>query len=216
MIRLTTASGEGLRLLCLGAHPDDIEIGAGGTILRLVAEKRVRSVRWVVLSGTAERAAEAREAAERFLDGIGDRTVTIAAFQDGRFPAAWLQIKETLELLARDGSSPDLVFVPRRDDAHQDHRLLGELAWTIFRDHLILEYEIPKWDGDLVTPNVYVELPAWALERKGRLIMESFRSQGDHHWFSPQTFEALARIRGIECRAADLLAEGFHGRKLVI
>lgn len=215
MIRLTPQLDGGLRLVCLGAHPDDIEIGAGGTILRLVAEGRIRSVRWGVLSGSDDRAAEARRAADRFLDGVEDCRVSVDGYPDGRFPVAWGGIKETLEALAREGPA-DLVLAPRRDDWHQDHRLVGELAWTVFRDQLILEYEIPKWDGDLATPNVYVELPAWAVERKAQLIVESFPSQADRDWFAPQTFEALARLRGIEAHAPEHFAEGFHGRKLVI
>jgi LmbE family N-acetylglucosaminyl deacetylase len=215
MIRLTPRLDGGLRLVCLGAHPDDIEIGAGGTILRLVAEGLIRSVRWGVLSGSDNRAAEARRAADLFLDGVTDRKVSVDGFRDGHFPDAWGGIKETLEALAREGPA-DLVLAPRRDDWHQDHRLVGELVWTVFRDQLILEYEIPKWDGDLATPNVYIELPSWAVERKGQLIVESFPSQADHDWFAPQTFEALARLRGIEAHAPEHFAEGFHGRKVVI
>jgi LmbE family N-acetylglucosaminyl deacetylase len=150
-----------------------------------------------------------------FLDGVGDRVVSVDGFRDGRFPSDWDGIKDRLEAIASE-TPVDLVLVTRRDDWHQDHRLLGELAWTVFRDHLILEYEIPKWDGDLATPNVYVELPAWAIERKGRLIVESFPSQADRDWFAPETFAALARVRGIEAHAAEHFAEGFHGRKVVL
>lgn len=215
MIPLMPAVDGGLRLVCLGAHPDDIEIGAGGTVLRLVEERRIRSVRWAVLSGSDKRAAEARVAADRFLDGVADQVVSVDAFPDGRFPAAWGDIKDALERIARE-TPADLVLTPRRDDWHQDHRLIGELVWTVFRDELILEYEIPKWDGDLATPNLYVELTASVVARKARLIVESFPSQAGHDWFAPETFEALARIRGIEAHAPEHLAEGFHGRKLVI
>ncbi len=205
----------GLRLLCLGAHADDIEIGAGGTILRLVAEGRIDSARWAVLSGDEARSAEATAAAEAFLDGVPDRVVTAGGLRDGRLPAQWDAVKDRLEAIAAEGR-PDLVLTPRSDDKHQDHRLLGELTWTAFRDSLILEYEIPKWDGDLVTPNVYVHLPAWAMERKAALIVRSFPSQAGRDWFAPETFEALARIRGVESRAPERFAEGFHGRKLTI
>ena len=215
MIHLTDGLQADLRLLCLGAHPDDIEIGAGGTILRLVAEGRLRSVRWAVLSGNDVRAAEARAAADRFLDGITDRRISIDAFRDGRFPSDWGAVKDRLEAIAAEDKT-DLVLVPRRGDWHQDHRLLGELAWTVFRDHMILEYEIPKWDGDLATPNVYVELPVWAIEQKSQLILESFPSQTGHDWFSADTFMSLARLRGIEAHAPEQFAEGFHGRKLVL
>lgn len=202
-------------MVCLGAHPDDIEIGAGGTILRLVAEGQIRSVRCVALSGSGDRATEAREAADRFLDGVADRLVSVEGFQDGRFPETWGAIKETLESVARDGPA-DLILSPRRDDWHQDHRLVGELVWTVFRDMLLLEYEIPKWDGDLTTPNVYVDLPRWAVERMAQLIVESFPSQPDRSWFAAETFESLSRLRGIEARASEGLAEGFHARKLTI
>jgi LmbE family N-acetylglucosaminyl deacetylase len=215
MIRLIDALGAHIRLVCIGAHPDDIEIGAGGTVLRLAAEGRLQSVRWAVMSGTEPRATEARTAADRFLAGVDDRRVSVDGFRDGRFPSQWGEIKDRLEAIAAE-SPADLVLVPRRDDWHQDHRLLGEITWTVFRDHLLLEYEIPKWDGDLTTPNVYVELPAWAIERKANLIVESFPSQANHDWFALETFTSLARLRGIEAHAIDHFAEGFHGRKLVL
>ena len=204
-----------LGLLCLGAHPDDIEIGAGGTILRLAEERRLDSVRWAVMSGTEERAAEAQTAAEHFLEGVPVREVTVDGFRDGHFPAAWSALKDSVEAIAAV-SAPDLVLVPRRDDWHQDHRVLAELAWTVFRDQVILEYEIPKWDGDLTTPNVYVALPARLVQRKSALILASFPSQSGRDWFSADTFEALARIRGVEARATEGFAEGFHARKVLI
>lgn len=215
MIRLIPQAEGGLRVVCLGAHPDDIEIGAGGTILRMVADGMIRSVRWLVLSGSDDRAAEARLAADRFLEGVADRHVSVEGYRDGWFPEAWGDIKDTLEAVAQEGLA-DLVLAPRRDDWHQDHRLVGELVWTVFRDQLILEYEIPKWDGDLTTPNVYVDLPGWAVERKAQLIVESFPSQAGRAWFAPETFEALARLRGVECRASEGFAEGFHARKVTI
>jgi len=214
MIRLIDGLGARIRLVCIGAHPDDIEIGAGGTVLRLAAENRLLSVRWAVMSGTEPRANEARAAADRFLANVEDRRVSVDGFRDGRFPGAWEAVKDRLEAIAGEGPA-DLILVHRRDDWHQDHRLLGELAWTVFRDHLLLEYEVPKWDGDLATPNVYFEVPAWAIERKAQLIVESFPSQARHDWFAPETFTSLARIRGIEAHAVDHFAEGFHGRKLV-
>jgi len=216
MIRLDPGPGGELRLLCLGAHPDDIEIGAGGTLLRLVADARVRSARWAVLSGSgSDREAEARVAADRFLEGVAERRVTVDSFTDSRFPTEWGRIKEALETIAAEGAV-DIVIAPRREDWHQDHRLVAELAWTVFRDQLILEYEVPKWDGDLSTPNLYVDLPRWAVDRKVAILLESFPSQRDRAWFSADTFEALARLRGIEARAAEGLAEGFHARKLVV
>ncbi len=213
MIDLIGSSSGRLNVLCVGAHADDIEIGAGGTILRLVSEGRIESVRWAVLSGDATRASEARAAAERFLDGVADPSITIDGFPDGHLPAHWDEVKEAIETLAREGR-PDLILAPRLDDRHQDHRLVGELVWTAFRDATILEYEIPKWEGDLVTPNVYVHLPLALAERKTQILMDVFPSQVQRPWFTPDAFLALARLRGIESRAPEHHAEGFHARKL--
>ncbi|HEY6058301.1 MAG TPA: PIG-L deacetylase family protein [Candidatus Limnocylindrales bacterium] len=203
-----------LRLLLVGAHADDIEIGCGGTLLRLAGANRIRSVRWVVLSAEGSRLAEARAAVERFLPGVTDIDIDIEGFRDGYFPAQFGAIKDRVEAL-KDGPRPDVVFVPHREDRHQDHRLVADLAWNAFRDHLILEYEIPKWDGELGQPNFYVELAAGIVDTKSRLLREVFGSQADRHWFSDETFRGLARLRGIECRAAEGYAEGFHARKLV-
>jgi len=216
MIRLglDRADKAGLRLVIIGAHPDDIEIGCGGTLLRLGAAGRIASVHWLVLSGDGERANEARAGAAAFLPGVADLTVEIDRFRDGYFPGDFGEIKDRVERL-KAVPAPDIVLVPHRDDRHQDHRLLAELAWNTFRDHLILEYEIPKWDGELGQPNVFVELSADLVQAKARLLREAFPSQLDRHWFSDETFLALARLRGVECRAADGYAEAFHARKLV-
>jgi len=207
--------GSGRHLLAIGAHPDDIEIGAGGTILRLAAEGRLAAVTWVVFSGTEERAAEARASAELFLAGVEQATVEVAGFSDGFFPWSGDQVKTMFERLKGE-VRPDLVLTHRRADVHQDHRLLAELTWNTWRDHLVLEYEIPKYEGDLTTPNLYVPLAAEAVERKLELLVSAFPSQKGRSWFTPDTFRSLLRLRGIECNAPSGYAEGFHLRKAVI
>lgn len=203
-----------LRVLCLGAHPDDIEIGAGGTILSLAADGRLAEAWWVVLTGSGERTAEGREAAARFADPVRP-VVRIEDLRDGYLPAEWGQAKDLLEAVGRD-VDPDLVLTHRADDAHQDHRVVSELTTTVFRDHLVLEYEIPKWDGDLGRPNVYLPLPAAIMERKVELLRSCFASQAGRDWFDDDTFRALARLRGVECRAPEGYAEAFVGRKIVL
>src|SRR4051794_37333886 len=211
--RIEFQPATGLKLLVVGAHPDDIEIGCGGTLLRFVGEGRLAAVRWVVLSGSDGRAAEARSAASAIL-GDAAATVDVRSFRDGYFPYAGEAIKEAFEEI-KAGFAPDLILTHRRGDLHQDHRIVAEITSQTFRDHLILEYEVPKWDGDLSTPNVYVALTSDVAEERARLLAASFPSQADRHWFSRETFLGLARIRGIECRAAGGYAEGFHARKLV-
>lgn len=201
-----------LRLLALGAHPDDVEIGAGGTILSLAAGGRLDEAWWMVLTGTPDRAAEARAAAVAFA-APARVVIRQEAFRDGYLPVSWGDVKDRLEALRRE-VEPDLVLTHRSDDAHQDHRVVSELTTTVFRDHLVLEYEIPKWDGDLGRPNVYLPLSAAMLERKVELLRAGFPSQAGRDWFGEDTFRALARLRGMECRAADGFAEGFVGRKL--
>ena len=202
-----------LRILCLGAHSDDIEIGCGGTLLQLLARRRSVAIDWVVFSGDEVRAAEARASARRLASGARPRIATLK-FRDGFFPTQHVAIKEEFEKLK--GRRPDLVFCPWRGDAHQDHRLLGELAWNTFRDHLILEYEIPKYDGDWGTPNVYVPLGDEAARRKIEHLLRAFPSQTGNAWFSEDTFQAVLRLRGIECNAESGRAEAFYGRKVAI
>lgn len=204
-----------LEVLCLGAHADDIEIGCGGTVMRLLAERRRVTVRWVVLSGDALRAGEARQSASRLLRGAAAADVTIAGFRDGFFPSELAAIKEEFEQL-KLRATPDLIFTHRGDDAHQDHRLVSELTWNTFRDACILEYEIPKFDGDLGRPNVFVPLDGAIRRRKVRHLMSAFPSQRRKRWYTASTFEGLMRIRGVECAAAEGYAEAFHARKLVI
>lgn len=207
--------GEELSILCLGAHSDDIEIGAGGTILGLIASGIKLDVHWCVLSAGGERSAEARASAEAFLEGSRSFTVDIADFEDSYFPAHSRSIKQWL-IDVRSRVHPDVVFTHARFDAHQDHREVNQLTWNVFRDHLVLEYEIPKWDGDLGQPNAYVPLTADVLERKIELLHEHFGTQRSKDWFDRETFVGLARLRGMECRATEHFAEAFTLRKAKI
>lgn len=201
-------------ILCLGAHCDDIEIGAGGTILKLIRECPGLRFHWVVLSSDARRAAEARASAVRFLAGTSS-TVVIKEFRNSFFPYVGAEIKEYFQQISRD-VHPDLVLTHCRQDLHQDHRLVCELTWNTFRDHLILEYEIPKYDGDVGNPNCYVELDETTYRQKVGILMDCFVSQRDKHWFTEETFVALARVRGIEAGSATRYAEAFYARKVVL
>ncbi len=207
--------GELQRVLCLGAHSDDIEIGCGGAILQLVAANPQLEVHWIVFSATPERKAEALASASAFLEGAATQNVVVHAFRDGYFPYVGDAIKDEFETIRR-ALSPDLIFTHCRHDLHQDHRLLCQLAYNTFRDHLILEYEIPKWDGDLRTPNVYFPLVSNTAQRKIDLLLQHFPSQAGRDWFTADTFQALMRIRGLEARAPEGKAEGFYVRKLIL
>jgi len=202
-------------VLCLGAHCDDIEIGCGGTVLKLLAANPEIRVDWVVFSSDQERAGEARAGADAFLSSARNTSVRIETFRGRYFPFIAVEIKEYFDGLGAE-LSPDLVFTHLADDRHQDHRLLSELAYNTFRDHLILEYEIPKYDGDLARPNVYVQLDEGQSERKVESICRTFGSQSDKHWFSAETFFATLRLRGIECKSPSGYAEAFHCTKLVL
>jgi LmbE family N-acetylglucosaminyl deacetylase len=208
-------NGSVRKLLVLGAHPDDAEIGAGGTILRLAREQRPLEVNWLVLTGDRQRAEEATASAAAFLGSEVDVKVVVREFRDGFLPYEGAAVKEVFEEL-KLAFDPDLVLSPRRDDAHQDHRLVAELAWNTFRDHLILEYEIPKYDGDLGQPNLFVPLDAVTAARKVALLGECFPSQRGRAWFRADTFWSLLRLRGIECNSPDGYAEGFSVRKVVL
>lgn len=204
--------GRPLRVLCLGAHSDDIEIGAGATLLTLGRRSQPVEFTWVVMSAIGERAAEARLGADLFSPGAD---VRLEEFPDGRFPMHLDGLKDVFADLGRR-LDPDVVFTHTEYDRHQDHRAVNELTWQTFRDHLILEFEIPKFDGDLRTPNAYVEIDAETAERKSRLLAEAFGSQTSKPWFGDDTFRGLMRIRGVESRAVSGLAEGFHMRKALI
>jgi LmbE family N-acetylglucosaminyl deacetylase len=204
-----------LQVLCLGAHSDDIEIGCGGTILGLAQQYPGCVFHWVVFSAIGVREAEARHAASLFAGGRAVRGPLLKAFQDGFMPFAGAEVKAVFEEL-KQAISPDLIFTHNRRDAHQDHRLLAELTWNTFRDHLILEYEIPKYDGDLGQPSVFVPLEAEVCQRKVHCIMEAFQSQCHKRWFQPDTFFSLMRLRGVECNAPSGYAEAFYCRKLTL
>jgi LmbE family N-acetylglucosaminyl deacetylase len=201
-------------VLCLGAHGDDIEIGAGATLLRLVRECSGARVIWVVLGGAGQRGEEARASAARFLEGAGAAEVVLGEFRDGHYPQQWGEIKAFLETLTR--FAPDLVLTHYGRDLHQDHRVVSELTWNTFRDQTILEYEIPKWDGGLGSPNVFVAASVADADAKIAILTECFPSQGGKDWFDDMTFRGLMRLRGLECRAAERLAEAFYARKLLL
>jgi LmbE family N-acetylglucosaminyl deacetylase len=207
--------GERLSVLCLGAHADDIEIGAGGTLLGWIASGVQLDVHWCVLSAEGARAAEAQGSAGAFLAGATGMRIELAQFKDSHFPYQGSDIKVWLENL-KGRVTPDLILTHRRDDAHQDHRELCQLTWNAFRDHIILEYEIPKWDGDIGQPNVYVPLTAQLLDRKVELLRRHFATQRSKDWFGVETFRGLARLRGMECRAPEGYAEAFTARKITL
>lgn len=201
-----------LRVLCLGAHSDDIEIGAGGTILSLIEAGVEVEAAWAVLSGSKLRTSEATASAAAFLAGAEKSKIEIGSFKDGFFPYLGDEIKNWFEDL-KSVVNPDVIFTHRRDDAHQDHREVCQLTWNTFRDHLIFEYEVPKWDGDFGQPNVFMPLTATIMARKVSLLLEHFGTQCSRDWFDTETFRGLARLRGMECRAVDNYAEGFILRK---
>lgn len=207
--------GDRLSLLCLGAHSDDIEIGAGAMLLGLMERGVKLDVHWCVLSGGGVRDDEARKSAADFLAKAACAKIEIMSFRDGFFPEQGEAIKQWFENL-KDRINPDLILTHRRDDAHQDHQTVCRLTWNTFRDHQILEYEIPKWDGDIGQPNVYVPVSAAALARKIELLMAHFGSQRSKQWFDDETFRGLARIRGMECRAPERYAEAFFARKVAL
>lgn len=202
-------------VLCLGAHADDIEIGCGGTLCKLIEQHPGLSVHWVVFSASEQRANEARQSADRFLQDAGEHTIRVHDFRDSYFPHQAEAIKDTFHAIASE-VSPDLIFSHRPNDAHQDHRVVSELTWCAFRNHVILEYEVPKYEGDLGQPNLLVQLSADHTQRKIEHLMSAFPSQESKPWYDEETFRALMRLRGLECHAPSRFAEGFHTRKLVM
>jgi len=201
------------KVLCLGAHSDDIEIGCGATILRLIQEQPELQVYWLVFSARGIRAREAKQSASEFLQGVRSRKIRTMNFKESYFPGEWPAIKDAFEKIKRE-FEPDLVLTQYRDDRHQDHRVLSDLTWNAFRNHLVLEYEIPKYDGDLGTPNVYIPVSRELSEKKVAALLHHFQSQAKRHWFTRDTFWAMLRLRGIECAAPSGFAEAFYGRKL--
>lgn len=202
-------------VLCLGAHCDDLEIGCAGTVLRLTEEPNPPAITWVVFTSDARREAEALRSAEALLRRASRARIVIHKFRDGFLPYEGAAVKESFEELKHE-VAPDLILTHYRHDLHQDHRLISELTWNTFRDHFILEYEIPKYDGDFGVPNVFVPLDASLVRRKVDAILTGFPSQAGKRWFTEETFRAVLRLRGMECNAADDYAEAFHGRKLVV
>jgi len=205
----------GLSVLCLGAHSDDIEIGCGGTILRLLKAYSNCTITWVVFCADAARRREALSSAKRFLRGAKVSTIITKAFKGSFFPYRGEEIKTFFEQL-KTRVEPDLIFSHYREDLHQDHRLISEFTWNTFRSHLILEYEIPKYDGDLGQPNVYVPLSREVCDAKIQYLMEEFSTQRSRQWFTEDTFYSLLRLRGIEAPGATRYAEAFYGRKIVV
>jgi LmbE family N-acetylglucosaminyl deacetylase len=210
-----TPLGSVRRLLCLGAHSDDIEIGAGGTLLKLAGQASDLEVCWVVFSAPGDRAEEARRSADDFLAGVAQKQVRIGSFRESYFPSEWPAIKDWFEEI-KANFDPEIIFTHYRDDRHQDHRVLSDLAWNTFRNHPILEYEILKYDGDLGCPNLFMPLSEQLCARKVDLLLKHFKTQAAKHWFSRDSFEAVHRIRGIECASASGRAEAFYCRKMVL
>ena len=208
-------AGQALNVLCLGAHSDDIEIGVGGTLLSWISSGVAIHVHWCVLSASGPRQAEAMAGAHAILEGAASRKIECQDYRDGYFPYQGADIKDWMEDL-KGRTNPDVVFTHRRDDAHQDHREVCRLTWNAFRNHNILEYEIPKWDGDLGRPNLYYPISEAVMERKLEVLHTAFGTQRGKDWFDAQTFRGLARLRGMECRSPDRYAEAFVARKLML
>jgi LmbE family N-acetylglucosaminyl deacetylase len=213
-LKLDAGARKPLQILCLGSHSDDIEIGCGGTVLQLAERYPGCEFHWVVFSAIGIREQEARHGASLFVDAPALKGPHLKAFRDGSMPFAGAEVKAVFEELK--AVSPDVVFTHNRKDAHQDHRLIAELTWNTFRNHLILEYEIPKYDGDLGQPNLFVPLETETYQKKVRYIMDAFQSQHSKHWFKRETFFALMRLRGMECNAPSGHAEAFYCRKIVL
>lgn len=214
-LSLPQNAGRALHILCLGAHSDDLEIGCGGALLLWLRRYARARVTWVVLSAGGERANEARRSAQALLRGAMHKRIVLGEFADGRFPAEFRAIKAFLEDLKRS-VCPDLILTHRLEDRHQDHRITAEVTWQTWRDHFVLEYEIPKYEGDLGQPNLYVPLTRAVAARKVRHLLRHFGTQRNRGWFRKETFESLLRLRGIECRAPAGLAEAFHVRKAIL
>ena len=203
------------RILCLGAHCDDVEIGCGGTVLKLLEARPDVHVDWIVFTSDEKRAAEAYAGAAALLGAAAESNVVLRDFRQRYFPVVGAEIKEYFDELGAS-IEPDVIFTHYGRDLHQDHRVLSELTYNTWRDRLVLEYEIPKWDGDLGRPNVYVRLEQAHVDRKIQTIWDAFASQRDKHWFTKETFLALMRLRGVECKSPSGYAEAFHCRKLVL
>jgi LmbE family N-acetylglucosaminyl deacetylase len=205
----------GLNILAIGAHCDDIEIGCGGTLLKIFEQYKINHVKWVVFASNEQRRQEAINSAEAFLKDISNKEIIVLDYRDAFLEASKYEIKEYIEGIKKR-FDPDLVFTHYRNDRHQDHRLLSDLAWNTFRSHLILEYEIPKYDGDLGIPNCFFHISPALADKKVKILIDSFISQKSKHWFDEETFLSLMRIRGMEAAATEKYAEAFHLRKLIM
>ncbi|MBN2215316.1 MAG: PIG-L family deacetylase [Bacteroidales bacterium] len=201
-----------LNILCLGAHCDDIEIGCGGTILKIIENYKISHFKWVIFASNDTRKKEAAASAGMFLQDVASKEIIIKEYRDGFLPFLAAEVKDYFEELKR-AFDPDLVFTHYRDDRHQDHRLVSDLTWNTWRNHLILEYEIPKYDGDLGIPNFYVPLEDKYIRRRNEILLKAFESQASKHWFDEQTFNALPRLRGME--SVTRFAEAFFSRKIL-
>jgi LmbE family N-acetylglucosaminyl deacetylase len=213
--KFSTGKGSGFKVLCLGAHSDDIEIGCGGTILQMIQDYPKVEMYWVVFSAEGVRVSEANKSANQFLKGVGKKQIELHDFRDSFFPYNGYEIKEIFFELKKK-YEPDVIFTHYRGDLHQDHRLISELTWNTFRDHLILEYEIPKYDGDLGGPNTFMHLTKSICQRKLRYLLGSFKSQRKKRWFAEDTFLSMLRIRGMESNSPSAYAEAFHSRKILL
>jgi len=210
---LEAPQGRALRVLCVGAHCDDIEIGCGASLLRLQAHDRKVTVDWVVLCGSADRRKETLSALNMFLEPRNRGECLHGGFPDGRLPAVYSSVKDYFESL-KERARPDVIFCHEREDRHQDHRIVNEMVWSTFRDHLVLEYEIPKWDGGLGQPNLYIPVDERQVLAKADALLEAYPSQAGKDWFKRDVFVALMRMRGLECRSPSGYAEAFHARKI--
>jgi len=215
MIPMQFNSSGGLNVLCLGAHCDDIEIGCGASLLKLIENQQVNSIKWVVFTSNEERKKEALACAEAFLTKVKNKEIEVLSYRDAFLQFSALEIKENFEAIKKS-FNPDLVFTHFRNDRHQDHRLISELTWNTFRNHTILEYEIPKYDGDLAHPNCFFHINEVQAKQKVNLLLEHFPTQAKKHWFDEETFLSLMRIRGMESASSTRYAEAFHLRKCIV
>jgi LmbE family N-acetylglucosaminyl deacetylase len=205
----------GLKLLCLGAHCDDIEIGCGGTILKFIEGYDIDQIMWVVFTSDELRREEAHPSAELFLQNVNEKDIRLFNFRDGYLPSVWNEVKNRFESLKSE-FSPDMIFTHYRNDLHQDHRVINELTWNTFRDHLIFEYEIPKYDGDLGNPNLFVPLEDGLVKQKKEIILSCFQSQLNKQWLDDALLTSIMRIRGMECASESKFAEAFYNRKMIL
>lgn len=212
-LTIVPAGTTSIRILCVGAHCDDIEIGCGGALLELQAKYPDCRIDWVVLSGTSQRAGEAAQSMSRLIPQRCRGDLVLGTFPDGRMPSTYATVKDFFASLG-PSRKPDLIFCHERDDRHQDHRIVNEMIWSTFRNHLVLEYEVPKWDGGLGQPNVYIPVARQSVDDKVQTLLSCYGSQRNKDWFTAETFLSLMRLRGLECRSPSGYAEAFHGRKI--